>query len=140
MAFFDSEISIFQINDGTLRDISPYITSIDGLPGVRDLNIATALGDGGEKFLPSLERVINILGLMWSDDALVGPDTVFGGTLRGRAVVSAFEYGPEGKVNPDVKYSGNCWVRDYSITSRVGNMVTARVELKVDGTVSRGTF
>lgn len=140
MAFFDSEISIFQINDGSLRDISPYITSIDGLPGVRDLNVATALGDGGEKFHPTLERVTITLELMWSDDASVGPDTVFGGTLRERGVVSAFEYGPEGKVNPDIKYSGNCWVRDYAITSRVGNMVTARVELKVDGKVSRGNY
>lgn len=144
MAFFDSELSVFQITDtgANLRDISAYITSIDGLPGVRDLNVATALGDGGEKFHPTLERVTITIELMWSDDALVGPDTVFG-PLRTHTSAVAFDYGPEGKGTAgggDEKYSGNCWVRDYAITSRSGNMVTARVELKVDGKVTRGNY
>mgnify|MGYP001587382477 CR=1 FL=1 len=49
----------------------------------------------------------------------------------------AWDYGPEGKTTGDVKYSGNCWVRSYTIVSRVGDVVKARVELQVDG-VTRG--
>ncbi len=142
MAFYDSSISIFQIKDvspGTLRDISPYIVSIDGLPGPREFADVTVLGDGGHKWNPTLENVSITLELLWSDDALVGSDTVLG-PLRTHTSEVAFDYGPEGKDSGDIKYSGNAWVEDYRILSRVGNMVTARCTLRVHGTVSRTTY
>lgn len=141
MAFFDSSISIFQITDtgSTLRDISPYIVSIDGLPGPREFGDVTVLGDGGHKWNPTLENVSVTLELLWSDDASVGSDTVLG-PLRSHTAAVAFDYGPEGKTAGDIKYSGNAWVEDYSIVSRVGNMVTARCVLRVNGTVTRGTY
>ena len=140
MAFYDSSISIFQVNDGaSLRDISAYITSISGLPGPRELNVATSIADTGEKYHPGLERVTIVLELMWSDDANTGPDTIFG-PMRTATAVRAFDYGPEGKVTGDIKYSGSCWLRNFEITSRVGSMVLARVELPVDGVITRGTY
>lgn len=141
MAFFDSQESVFLLDDtgSTQRDLSPYITSIDGLPGPRELSEATALGDGGRKFHPSLENVVITLELMWSDDASVGPDTVLG-PLRTHSSAVDFEYGPEGQTSGDIKYSGTCWVRNYKITSRVGSLVMATAELQVNGQVTRGTF
>ena len=141
MALFDSQQSVFQITDtgASLRDITPYVVSIDGLPGPRELAEATSLNDTGRKFYPTLENVVITLELLWSDDANVGSDTVLG-PLRTHSAAVAFDYGPEGKTGGDVKYSGNAWVRDYRITSRVGNMVTARCELQVNGTVTRGTY
>ena len=141
MALFDSQQSVFQITDtgASLRDITPYIVSIDGLPGPRELAEATSLNDTGRKFYPTLENVVITLELLWSDDANVGSDTVLG-PLRTHSAAVAFDYGPEGKTGGDVKYSGNAWVRDYRITSRVGNMVTARCELQVNGTITRGTY
>lgn len=141
MALFDSQQSVFQITDtgSTLRDITPYIVSIDGLPGPRELAEATTLNDSGRKFYPTLENVVITLELLWSDDANVGSDTVLG-PLRTHNAAMAFDYGPEGKSGGDIKYSGNAWVRNYQITSRVGNMVAARCELQVNGTVTRGTY
>ena len=140
MAVFPSRDSIFQINDGTtLQDISPYVVSIDGLPGPRELADVTALGATGRAFYPTLENVVVTLELLWSDDASVGSDTVFG-AIRDDTAVRAWDYGPEGKTTGDVKYSGNCWVRSYTIVSRVGDVVKARVELQVDGVVTRGTY
>ena len=72
-------------------------------------------------------------------DALVGPDTIFG-PLRTHTSAVAFDYGPAGKTGGDVKYSGVAWVRDYRILTRVGNLVTGRVDLQVDGVVTRGTY
>ena len=142
MAFFDSSLSIFQITDvspGTLRDISPYIVSIEGLPGPREFGDVSVLGDTGHKWQPTLENVVIALELVWSDDALVGSDTVLG-PLREHTAAVVFDYGPEGKTGGDVKYSGSAWVEDYRILTRVGTMVTARCQLKVHGVVARGTY
>lgn len=137
----DSQDSVFKIDDttGNLRDITPYIIAIDGLPGPRKLSEATALGDGGTKWHPGLEDVPFTLELYWSKDADVGPDTVFG-PLRTHTSAVDFEFGEEGDAEGDIKYYGTCWVRNYTTPVRVGNLVFAKVELQVNGKVSRGTF
>jgi len=139
--FVDSQESVFLIVDtgGTGRDLSRYIVLVDGLPGPRELSDATALGAGGRKWHPSLENSIINLELMWSKDTDVGPDTVLG-PLRTHTSSVDFNYGPEGQTAGDVKYYGKCWVRNYKVTSRVGNLVMAAAELQVNGQVSRGTF
>lgn len=139
--FVDSQESAFLIDDigAESRDLSPYIVSIDGLPGPRGLSDATALGAGGRKWHPSLEDVVFNLELMWSDDDDVGPDTVLG-PLRTHTAAVDFNYGPEGATADDIKYYGTCWVRNFKITTRVGNLVMAAAELQVNGKVSRGTF
>ena len=140
-AFQDSQDSVFLIDDttATQRDISPYIIAVDGLPGPRKLSEASALGDGGTKWHPGLEDVPFTLELYWSKDASLGPDTVFG-PLRTHTAAVDFEFGPEGKTVGDIKYSGTCWVRNYTAPVRVGSLVFAKVELQVNGQVGRGTF
>ena len=141
MAFFDSQVSVFNITDTGAQDrnITPYVVSVDGLPGPRELGDASVLGDTGRKWQPSLENVIITLELLWSDDANVGSDTVLG-PLRTHTAAVAFKYGAKGSTAGYVKYSGSAWVRDYRILSRVGNMVTSRCELQVNGAVARGTY
>jgi len=138
---FDSGQSVFRMDDagGDFRDLTPYIISVDGLPGPRELAEATTLADGGRKFYPTLENVVVTLELLWSDDALVGSDTVLG-LLRTHGSAMSFDYGPEGQTAGDIKYHGSAWVRNYQILSRVGQMVTARCELQVNGKVTRGTY
>lgn len=141
MAFFDSQVSKFLINNlaDAEQDISPYITGIDGLPGPRELNEATTLNQAGAKWHPTLERVTITLDLLYSVDTLVGTDTVLG-PLRTHTAARAFKYGPHGSGGGAIKYSGVAWVRNYVIVTRVGSILTARCELNVDGVVGRGTF
>jgi len=140
MALFDSKNSVFQINDGSsLRDISVYILSIDGLPGPKELVDVTALGATGRAFQPGLENVVVTLEMMWSDDASVGPDTVFR-LVRALTSATAFDYGPEGKTSGKQKYSGTCWYRNFTVQTRVGDYVRARAELQVEGAVTMGTY
>ena len=141
MAFFDSSVSRFFIDTtgGVSSDISPYITAISGLPGPRRLNPATSINDDGDKWSPGLQGATIRIEMMWSDDALVGPDTVFA-PLRVYTAAIDFNYGPEGDTNGDIKYYGTCWVEDFEITSRVGNLVVATAILKVEGVVNYGTF
>jgi len=139
--FQDSQDSVFLIKDtgGDQRDISPYIIAVDGLPGPRKLSEASALGDGGTKWHPGLEDVPFTIEMYWSKDALVGPDTIFG-PLRTHTAAVEFEYGPEGQGSGDIKYSGTCWIRNYTAPTRVGNLVFAKAECQVNGQVARGTF
>ena len=141
MAFFDSKVSKFRIDDtgGTLRDLSAYITEVRGLPEQRALNEVTALGDSGARFIPGLEDVTVRLSGLFDDTATSGPDAVLG-PLRTHASAVDFEYGPEGSSTGDVKYSGTCWVVSYDLRSRVGNLVEWSATLQVENIVSRGTF
>lgn len=140
--YFDSRVSVFTLYDGASLqlDLSRYLTSIDGLPGPRELLDVTPLSASGHAFIPSLENVKITIEMNWSDDAndsaYGAPDVLLEGARRATAV-RLFEYGPEGKVTGMVKYSGNCWLTNYQITSRVGSQVTCRAELQVDGTVAR---
>jgi len=138
---FDAQVQKFTIQDssGTERDITDYIVSIAGLPGPRDLSEATTLNRSGRYYHPTLENVVVTLELVGSKDALVGTDTVFG-PLRTHTATRTFFYGPFGSTGGYPKYTGSCWIRNYNITGRVGNLLTATVELQVQGTVSRTTF
>ena len=138
MAFFDSKTSTFEIDDtgGTIRDLSAYVNDINGLPGPRNLNEVTALGDSGAKFIPGLENVTISLSGSYSDDAQA-PDVVLG-TLRTHTSAVDFEYGPEGNSTGDIMYTGTCWVTSYEVQSRVGSAVAWSATLQVEGTVTRG--
>ena len=133
---YDSQLSVFKITDTSAqeRDISDYIVSIEGLPGVRELSEATTLNRSGRHWHPSLENVVITLELVYSEDASVGTDTVLG-PLRTHTAAVAFKYYPRGTSGK--YYSGNTWVRDYRVITRVGSIVTARCELQVQGTVAR---
>jgi hypothetical protein len=141
MAFFDSKVSKFRIDDtgSVLRDLSAYLTEVRGLPGARGLNEVTALGDSGAKYIAGLEDVAVTLSGMFDNTATTGPDAVLG-PLRTHSSAVDFEYGPEGATSGDVKYSGTCWVTSYALRSRVGDLVGWSAALQVDGTVTRGTF
>lgn len=138
---FDSSVSKFEIDDiiPQSRDISPYIVAIDGLPGPRELAEATTLVAGGRMWYPILENSVITLELLVSADAGLGSDTVLG-PLRTHNAAVAFRYGPMGYTGGKVKYYGNAWVRNYQILSRVGQMLTARCELQVNGKVLRGVY
>jgi len=141
MAFFDSEKSVFQIDDtgSTLRNLSAYINDFGGLPGPRQLSEITALGDGGTKWHPSLENVQISLAGTYDDTASSGPDEVLG-ALRTHSRANDFDYGPEGSSASSTKYSGTCWVSTYEIQSRVGDAVRWSATLQVEGEVTRGTY
>ncbi len=142
MAFFDSQVSIFQITDvagPTLRDISAFLNEVRGLPGPRTMNPVTALGDAGGKHQPGLEEGSFTIAGMFDNTATTGSDFILS-ALRTHTSAVAFDYGPEGKASGDFKYSGTCWVTNYVVTSRVGSVVEFTCDLVVEGVVTRGTY
>jgi len=144
-SFFNSRLSVFKLADSSsaLRNLSPYIVSVSGLPGPRELNDVTALGDVSHKWAPSLENAVIGLELLYSKDATSGPEIVIGG-IRASTVSKSFEYYPTGATTaaspPNYKYSGKCWVRNFEIEARVGNQILARAELPVSSSVARAAI
>jgi hypothetical protein len=137
---FDAKNSAFQLNDGSsLRDISPYITSVEGLPGAAELLDVTAFGATGRAWAKGMENVTFVVEGWWSDDASVGPDTVLR-LVRALTAATAFDYGPEGKTQGKQKISGTCWLRNYSTSSPIGNYVRFRAEFQVEGVITLGTY
>lgn len=141
MAFFDSKSSKFFLDDtgSTERELTAYINDLGGLPGPRNLDEVTALGDSGAKFIPGLENVtISITGI-FDDTATTGPDAVLG-PLRTHTSAVDFNYGPKGNTGGFPKYSGTCWVTTYEVKSSVGSRVEYTATLQVEGAVTRGTY
>lgn len=141
MANFAAETQFFSIADtgGTERNISPYITSIAGLPGTRELRDVTALGATGRSRFPALQDSRITLEGFYTDDVAPGADAVLG-PLRTDTTARTFKYGPKGNTAGFPRYTGTCFVENYELTGQVGNMVTWRAELGVHGAVTRDTF
>lgn len=138
MAFIDGKGSRFRMADtgGTMRDLSACITEVHGLPGERELNDATALGDSGPRFSPGGESVEFTLHGLFDDSAVVGADTVLG-ALRYHNAPTSFEYAPSGLPAGNPRYAGSCWVKSYEILSRAGEPVSWKATLRVEGTTAR---
>ena len=128
-----------QDNAGTLRDISPSIVRVGGLPGTRELVEVTSLSDAGRQWIAGLENAVIILDLLWTIDANTGSETVMG-PIRTGATGREWDYGPRGTGAGNVKYSGTALMRSYEIMAQVGTTVSARAELQTLGTITRGTY
>ena len=142
MAFFDSKVSVFKLDDsgGTLRTLTAYIDNIDGLPGARGMDVVTALGDTGQKQIPGIANTTYSISGHWDPTATTGPNAVLSGLALTATATASFEYGPGGGSASDIKYSGECWCTEYKITSAVGNKVSFSATFQVDGVVTPGTF
>lgn len=141
MAKVHGKSGVFKIDGtegGALVDISSSVKSVtESLPA--ELADITALGDSGHKSVPGLLNGTLTLDLFW-DAAASNVDAIFGAAALGQAATRSFEWGPEGSTTGKVKYSGEVWVASYEITGSVDDVVSATVELQIDGVATRGTF
>jgi hypothetical protein len=128
MTFYDSQLSVLKITDsgGILRDISSYVTGI-AARFERDSLPKTTLGDTHRQKKPGLQDTSLDVELLYSEDALVGTDTVLGPLLADETDRD-WEYYPRGESG--VKYSGSGFVRVYNPRTQVGNLVSATMTLE----------
>jgi hypothetical protein len=141
MAKFDSAKSVFLIQDngGQERDLSAYITNIDGLPGPRNLIDATTLGAAGHLYHPSLENSPFSIEGFYDDTATVGPDAVLRG-LRKDETARTFKYGAKGLTAGFPRETGTCFCSAYTKRTQIGNLVGFRADFQVSGAVTHDTF
>jgi hypothetical protein len=60
--------------------------------------------------------------------------------LRTATSTASFEYGPEGGTTGKVKFSGECWLTEYTVNASVPEKVGFSATLQVDGTVTAGSY
>ncbi len=135
--YFDAEVSVFKINDGTLRNISPYINELRGLPGQYKMHDLTTHGSVGERPAPGLQTNRLILEMLFNMVTDVGTWTVLK-NLWNNTTLAPFAYYPAGEVTDNPKITGNAYLAIFEITGRVGNQASVHAELAVNNGVTLG--
>jgi hypothetical protein len=135
MAFVHGKDSVFKLDNsgGSLTDISAYVNNVD-FPETADVAESSVLGSSSKQYLVGLKD--STLGLTGFFDATA--DAIFGAVL-GQSATLSFEYSPEGTASGKVKYTGECILTNYALSSPVGDVVAYSADLQVSGAVTRGT-
>ncbi len=135
--YFDAEVSVFKVNDGSLRDITPYINELRGLPGQFKMHDVTTHGSVGERPAPGLQTNRIVMEMLFNMVTDVGTYTVLK-KLWDDKILAPFEYYPLGEVTDHVKITGNAYLAIFEITGRVGNTATVHAEMAVNNGVTLG--
>ena len=135
MAFVHGKSSVFKLDNasGSLTDISAFVNNVD-FPETADVAETSVLGASNKTYIVGLkDATISLSGLF---DATA--DAIFGAVV-GQTATLSFEYSPEGTASGKIKYSGECILTNYAMSSPVGDVVAYSADLQVSATVTRGT-
>ena len=135
MAFVHGKDSSFKLDNasGSLTDISSFVNNVD-FPETADVAETSVLGASNKTYLVGLKDAT--IGLTGFFDATA--DAIFGAVI-GQSATLSFEYSPEGTASGKIKYSGECILTNYALSSPVGDVVAYSGDLQVSGAVTRGT-
>ena len=135
MAFVHGKDSDFRIDNasGSLTDISAFVTNVD-FPETADVAETSTLGASNKTYIVGLKDATISLGGLF--DATV---SAILGAVVGQSATLSFEYSPEGTGSGKVKYTGECILTSYTLSSPVGDVVGFSADLQVSGAVTRGT-
>ena len=135
MAFVHGKDSKFKLDNASasLTDISSYVNNVD-FPETADISETSTLGSSNKTYIVGLKAATIGLTGLWDATA----DAIFGAVV-GQSATLSFEYSPEGTSSGKIKYTGECILTNYSISSPVGEVVGYSADLQVSGAVTRGT-
>ncbi len=136
---FKAGVSIFKLNDGSqLRDISPYIVSMDGLPGEKPTSNSSTWGSVGKRPGLGLQENKIVMKLLFNMVTSVGVNTVLE-QLWDNETLAAFEFYPAGTATGNLKITGSAYLTLYKIASQMGDDILVNAELEVDNGVTTTT-
>lgn len=137
MAFVAAKNTVFKLDNaaGTLTDISAFIDSVSGIANTTDMAETTTFGSTSKTFQGTLRNgdTISISG-KW--DSVLNTQLV---ALLGLATSSTFEYSPAGTTASLPKFTGECFVSSFEVSSAVADLVTFTASLQMTGAVTIGT-
>lgn len=136
MAFVHGKSGYFRLDNsgGTLTDISSYLDNIS-FPENVETGETTTFGNASKTYVVGLKDSTISLSGKWDSTLDAHLNGVFG-----QAASLTFEFGPAGSTGGFVKYTGECLMTSYEVTTPVGDVVTFSCELQVTGNVTRTTF
>ena len=132
--FYHGKSTNFSLDDtgGTSRDISDVLVSVD-FPEIVETAETTAFGSTSKSYIVGLrDATISVSGI-WDS-------TVDGYIIGTEPATRTFIFGPAGSTSGYVKYTGECILTNYSVSSPVGDVVTFSLDLQCTGGVTRTTF
>ena len=135
MAFVHGKSAVFKLDHAScsLTDISAFVNNVD-FPETADVAETSVLGASNKTYIVGLkDATISLSGLF---DATA--DAIFGAVV-GQTATLSFEYSPEGTASGKIKYTGECILTNYAMSSPVGDVVAYSADLQVSGAVTRGT-
>lgn len=141
MAKVHGKDSYFAIEDSagiTLRDIGVHCDAIT-MDISLDMADSTTIGAESKVWLPGLDGAEITLGGKYDSLLITGPDAVLAGDIATKAKVG-FQYGPESNAAGKVKYSGECYVSKYQVSTPLEGIVKFTATITIDGAVARGVF
>lgn len=132
--FYHGKSTNFSLDDtgGTSRDLSDVLVSVD-FPEVVETGETTAFGATSKSYIVGLrDATISVSGI-WDS-------TVDGYIIGTEPATRTFIFGPAGSTSGYVKYTGECILTNYSVSSPVADVVTFSMDLQCTGGVTRTTF
>jgi len=118
-------------------NLSTYLNS-GGLDKSLDAVDVTTFTKNDKVYIQGLKDATFTLEGKW--DATVDGLMATAETAQDSAGVVAFEYGPVGKANTNVKYTGNAIRTSYNISQDVSGEITFSANYQVTDGVTRGTY
>lgn len=122
-----------------LYDISSGLNSVD-MPRTADEVDVTTFGAGDFRaFLAGFQNATVRLAGFWDDDATIGENFFHTWSAAGTEQ-RTFRFAPSGSAAGKPYYQGTALILGFSINGAVQNAVAFNSDLRVTGSVIRGTF
>jgi len=139
MAFSHAKVGAFYLDDSgaALRDLSASLNSVDFSREV-DTPETTVFGLDDRTYIAGLAGATISISGFWDDAATIGANTVIE-PIVGQTLALNWQYGPEGQVTGDVRYSGTCFCTSYNITGSVDGVVEFTADFQITGAVTADT-
>jgi len=135
MAFTHGKGADFRLDNsgGSLTNISTYLDDVS-FPQTIETAETTTFGASSKTYIVGLrDATISCSGKQDSTlDAHIS-------AVLGQAATLSFQYSPEGTGSGGIKYTGECVVTGYDVTSPIGDVVGVSIDLQVSGDVTRAT-
>lgn len=128
--------TVFKIESAAnvVTDISNVCKEVN-FPREVDTPETTAFGSTTRSYVVGfINATFSVSGMF---DATV--DALLNGIL-GFATARQFEYGPIGSTTTNPKYTGTCFITNYTETGSVTDMVGFSADFQVSGAVTRGAY
>ena len=131
----------FQLDNaaGTLVDLSTYINEVS-FPREVETGETTAFGSSAKSYIVGLsDSSLSVSGMY---DATIDAQivAVIAALDAGTLATASFVYGPEGSTSTRIKFTGECIVTSYEVSSAVGDVVSFSLDLQTTGAVTRTTY
>lgn len=144
MSFGPGRLGILSLDNGAgaPTDISAYVSKVDADFPVT-MGDTTTLGSGSETGIPVIKGMSKIQVSGVTDPAVttqLGVIRSNGGGLTTTNASLSFIYGPMGSATGNPKYTGECFLSDFKLSTDVKSPNTWTAELSTTGDVTAGVY